>query len=194
MIELKIISQLATAILLDTVAGGGKLKSMNTIHPKQHKGFTLVELLIVIVIIGILAAISIVSYNGVIGKARDSQRAQDMATIKKALMMYDTDNGGVRRTTAYNPASGYTGGWDDSSKEKWLEFLNEEYGKMPVDPVNKKTTSDPNGASTNRVYFYFCYTPTGTNNPDPGIATVRIGYFTEENKKINIDFEVSSCI
>ena len=167
---------------------------MNTIHPKQHKGFTLVELLIVIVIIGILATISIVAYNGVIGKARDSQRAQDMATIKKALMMYDAENGGVRRTTAYNPASGYTGGWDDSSQEKWLEFLNEEYGKMPVDPVNKKSTTYPGASNTNRVYFYFCYSPEHAYNPDPGTSTVRLVYYTENSKQVNIDFEVQSCI
>ncbi|MFZ2836491.1 MAG: prepilin-type N-terminal cleavage/methylation domain-containing protein [Candidatus Saccharimonadales bacterium] len=32
---------------------------------KQQSGFTIVELLIVIVIIGILAAITIVAYNGI---------------------------------------------------------------------------------------------------------------------------------
>ena len=53
-----------------------------------RSGFTIVELLIVIVVIGILAAISIVAYNSVSAKARDSQRLQDVATINKALDMY----------------------------------------------------------------------------------------------------------
>lgn len=53
-----------------------------------RSGFTIVELLIVIVVIGILAAISIVAYNNVAAKARDSQRLQDVATINKALDMY----------------------------------------------------------------------------------------------------------
>ena len=75
--------------------GGGKLKSMNTIHPKQHKGFTLVELLIVIVIIGILAAISVVAYNGITDKANDSVVQQELAQMYKHVkaeeVMKDTD-------------------------------------------------------------------------------------------------------
>lgn len=40
----------------------------------RQKGFTIVELLIVIVVIALLATISIVAYNGVQGRARDSKR------------------------------------------------------------------------------------------------------------------------
>ncbi len=39
----------------------------------NHTGFTIVELLIVIVVIGILAAITIVAFNGVQSKARFSK-------------------------------------------------------------------------------------------------------------------------
>ena len=116
-----------------------------------------------------------------------------MNTIKKALLMYDVDNGGVKRTIVYSSTVGSAGGWDDSTHEKWLSFLNEKYGKMPVDPTNKKSGSDPGGSALNRVYYYFCYTPGGTNNPNPGTATVRMGYYKENNEKVNIDFEVSSC-
>ena len=48
---------------------------------KNNQGFTLVELLIVVVIIAILAAITIVVYNGIQQRARDSRRAEDMHTI-----------------------------------------------------------------------------------------------------------------
>jgi len=46
------------------------IKSINKI---KSKGFTIVELLVVIVVIGILAAITIVSYNGITTRARSTQ-------------------------------------------------------------------------------------------------------------------------
>ena len=60
---------------------------------KKHKGFTVVELLIVIVIIGILAAISIVSYNGVSQKAREAAAKQNSSQIERQIMIYATQNG-----------------------------------------------------------------------------------------------------
>ena len=59
---------------------------------KHQSGFTIVELLIVIVVIAILAAISIVAYNGIQQRGRDGQRKADISTIKKALEMYRLDN------------------------------------------------------------------------------------------------------
>lgn len=60
---------------------------------RKSSGFTIVELLIVIVIIGILAALVIVAYNGLQVKARDVKRKSDLAYIAKALKLYETDNG-----------------------------------------------------------------------------------------------------
>ena len=59
---------------------------------KKQTGFTIVELLIVIVVIGILAAITIVAFNGVQARGNDARRDSDMALIKKALEMYKADN------------------------------------------------------------------------------------------------------
>lgn len=54
----------------------------------RAKGFTIVELLIVIVVIAILAAITIVAYNGVQVRARNSARLQAADTIYKQLELY----------------------------------------------------------------------------------------------------------
>ncbi len=62
-------------------------------YMKRTSGFTIVELLIVIVVIGILAAITMVAFNGVQERARDAQRAQDVKTIVKALEVYYLDVG-----------------------------------------------------------------------------------------------------
>lgn len=60
---------------------------------KPQRGFTIVELLIVIVVIGILAAITIVAYNGIQTRARDSARSNDIEQVKKAVELYYVDNG-----------------------------------------------------------------------------------------------------
>ena len=60
---------------------------------KNKPGFTIVELLIVIVVIGILAAIVIVAYNGVQTRARDSQRKSDLSQLAKIISLYSVDNG-----------------------------------------------------------------------------------------------------
>lgn len=60
---------------------------------KQQKGFTIVELLIVIVVIGILAAITIVAFNGIQNRAK-STKAQGVASeVQKKAEAYNADQG-----------------------------------------------------------------------------------------------------
>ena len=51
------------------------------ISSKKAKGFTIVELLIVIVVIGILATLVIVTFAGIQKKGRDSQRQTDINSV-----------------------------------------------------------------------------------------------------------------
>jgi prepilin-type N-terminal cleavage/methylation domain-containing protein len=60
---------------------------------RNQSGFTIVELLIVIVIIGILAAITVVAYNNIQQRGRDAQRMQDLADTAKALHLHYIGNG-----------------------------------------------------------------------------------------------------
>ena len=60
---------------------------------KQYSGFTIVELLIVIVVIGILAAITIVAFNGIQSRANFAAYKSDIDTLNKAVNLYYADNG-----------------------------------------------------------------------------------------------------
>lgn len=57
-----------------------------------HTGFTIVELLIVIVVIGILAAIVIVAYQGVTARANDAAVQADLKNLATKINMFNVDN------------------------------------------------------------------------------------------------------
>jgi len=60
---------------------------------QNKNGFTIVELLIVIVVIGILAAITVVAFNGIQQRATNNSIAQTANSWMKALKLYKADNG-----------------------------------------------------------------------------------------------------
>ena len=59
---------------------------------KKQQAFTIVELLIVIVVIGILAAITIVAYNGIQTRAKDTQIKDTAAKVAKAIQIWSINH------------------------------------------------------------------------------------------------------
>ena len=55
---------------------------------RNQKGFTLVELMIVVVIVGILAAVAIPMYTGSVKRAKASEAVAALGTIRSALRVY----------------------------------------------------------------------------------------------------------
>ena len=60
---------------------------------RKQKGFTIIELIVVIVVIGILASIVYVSFTTVQKRSRDSQRDRDVMDIQRGLDKYYAANG-----------------------------------------------------------------------------------------------------
>lgn len=68
------------------------MNGVGTSINRNNAGFTIVELLIVVVVIAILAAITIVSYNGITNSAYDSSVKSDLATFERKYEMFKTNN------------------------------------------------------------------------------------------------------
>ena len=59
----------------------------------ERRGFTIVELLIVIVVIAILAAITIVAYNGIQNQAKSAALRSDLANASRAIEVAHVNSG-----------------------------------------------------------------------------------------------------
>ncbi len=69
-------------------------------HKRLQQGFTIVELLIVVVVIGVLAAIVIVAYNGITASAHETAVRADLSNFAKKVEVYKVQNGAYPSGTA----------------------------------------------------------------------------------------------
>ncbi len=72
---------------------------------KKQQGFTIVELLIVIVVIGILAALVITTFTGIQAKARDTERTTDIKALHGQVEAYFAQKGSYPSLADMNDAS-----------------------------------------------------------------------------------------
>lgn len=91
----------------------------------SRRGFTLIELMVVIAIIGILSAVVIVNISSSRSKARDAKRISDIAQIQLALEQY------FDRCREYPPADG--GSIASESACDFTEYIS----VIPKDPLTK---------------------------------------------------------
>lgn len=66
----------------------------------KNKGFTIVELLIVIVVIGILAAITIVAYNGIQNRSKTTAAESNAGTVEKKAQAFNSINSSYPKNLA----------------------------------------------------------------------------------------------
>ncbi|MBP6868685.1 MAG: prepilin-type N-terminal cleavage/methylation domain-containing protein [Candidatus Pacebacteria bacterium] len=113
---------------------------------KYNKGFTLVELLIVIAIIGILSSVVLSSLNTARLKARDARRVADFKSVSLAMELYKDSFGAYPGSNALYPDS--KAQFDQMAQQLVTAgFLS----SVPKDPVDN---------STYKYQFYY-YGPGG---------------------------------
>ncbi len=124
-----------------------------------RKGFTLIEIMVVISIIGLLSSIILVAVNGARVKTRDSKRTQDLIQIRNALDLYYSVNGKYPSTGGIIYSSRLTAigapqhiNSCPSNDGDWIPGLvaSKIISQLPTDPLG-----DVNPAcSWNRQYLY----------------------------------------
>lgn len=145
------------------------------------RGFTIVELLIVIVVIGILAAIVIVAYRGVTAKSQYATMRQDMTTIRKVLELYKVDHGDYPNSANCVNTSGETSyqsgwcGWDQGRGDSFIPGLAPAYAsRIPtldrsLPPANSYLYQSRDASGNNPgtdQYQLIRYVNTGLNSAE----------------------------
>ena len=131
------------------------------------KGFTLVELIIVISIVAVLSTIGISSYTNIQQNSRNVKRKSDLKEIKTALEQYYSTNGSYPSSGGLwlGTCSTY-GSRADTGATGYIPNLAPSFmSKLPRDPRESKVnpTSAQAGCTTNAGSSCYLYYSTGTD-------------------------------
>lgn len=106
---------------------------------KSQRGFTLIELIVVLAIIALIASVVIATIGSAQAKSRDTKRKSDMAQVVRAIEYYRTEN------DAYPPHGGTQFGGCTSSN--CLSVLTDELVSryIPAIPTDPRAGNSPSG-------------------------------------------------
>jgi prepilin-type N-terminal cleavage/methylation domain-containing protein len=152
---------------------------------KKFKGFTMIEILVVISIIGFLSAAAFYSFNIARSRSRDTKRVSDVSSLTKAFEIYFNEHNSY-------PDAGGDEQCVNSTSLAVLAMINANILKSNVeDPIWTNKPSDINnheaqGASSNFCYYYYAEPSTYVlsyyleTNSDAGNAGIHV--VTEEGR------------
>ena len=127
-----------------------KLKSKKSIG--KNKGFSLIEMLVVISLVGILMTISLIAFSQVKKNARDNKRKADLEQIRSSLEIYRTDCKTYPQTLSFG--GNLTGAETNCLGEEYLALV-------PNDPLSPTYAYSYLRSSANN-YFLCAYLETGS--------------------------------
>jgi len=116
---------------------------------KKNQGFTIVELLIVIVVIGILAALVIVTFTGIQQKGRNTERKTDVNALNSHVEAYYAQTGNYPTLANVND-----GTWRSTN----MKGLDPEAMRDPKAPATTTTLTSGGSSATQ-----YSYTPAPAN-------------------------------
>lgn len=135
------------------------------IRKRSQQGFTLIELMIVIIILGVLTTLISGNFLNSLKKGRDARRKGDLQNIQKALELYYEDVKAYPTTVTFGDQLCHPNlGCDTSTGKVYMQ-------KIPVDPSSG--------------YDYYYISPDGTdyklyscieNEHDQGQGVLQAGY------------------
>ncbi|MBY0586893.1 type II secretion system GspH family protein [bacterium] len=128
----------------------------------QRKGFTLVELVVVILILGIIATVAVPRVVRSTSNAAESAIKQDLASVRSAVELYASDHGGVFPGSA-SGGTGFTAGTEAAFKGQVLNYTN-ALGEVST----TKSTAYPFGPYLRKPF------PKAPAGPRSGVDTIKM--------------------
>ncbi len=101
---------------------------------RKHKGFTLIELVVVVMILGILAAVAAPKLLGTSTTASDNGLKESLSVVRDAIERYTAEHAGT-----------YPGGADGSTLAADLATYLRVFPKCPVGPAPMPTSRSSPG-------------------------------------------------
>ncbi|MEI6058039.1 MAG: prepilin-type N-terminal cleavage/methylation domain-containing protein [bacterium] len=169
-----------------------------------QKGFTLIELMVVIAIIGLLSSVVLASLTSARAGARDAQRQEEAIQMRNALALYQLDNNGFPTcpgTTDLvgasctgaalsstlstplamaNEGTSPTSNWWDFALGKIAHAASKYIGAIPTDPTNNSATGYVFGYTTSPANTSAPYTDINGNSISTGLAQQASFYYQSE--------------